>query len=156
MPTSTDKRGGLDPMNRRSFLLSLAASVALAGLRSHAQSTTGRRRVGLIGCGWYGRVDLLRLAQIEPIDVVSLCDVDRAALATTQELVGTLQPTKPKTFADYRAMLAAGGLDIVIVATPDHWHALPALAAIKAGADVYLEKPISVDVIEGEALVAAA
>jgi predicted dehydrogenase len=62
----------------------------------------------------------------------------------------------PRTFGDFRAMLAAGPHDIVLVATPDHWHALPALAAIQAGADVYLEKPIGVDVIEGEALVAAA
>src|SRR6185369_14356849 len=56
----------------------------------------------------------------------------------------------------YREMLASGHHDIVIVATPDHWHALPAIAAMKAGADVYLEKPIGVDVIEGEAMVAAA
>jgi hypothetical protein len=62
----------------------------------------------------------------------------------------------PRTFEDYREMLDSGEHDIVMVATPDHWHALPAIAAMKAGADVYLEKPVSVDVIEGEALVAAA
>ena len=53
-------------------------------------------------------------------------------------------------------MLSSTEHDIIVVATPDHWHALPALAAIKAGADLYLEKPIGVDVIEGEAIVAAA
>jgi predicted dehydrogenase len=62
----------------------------------------------------------------------------------------------PRIYTDYREMLAAGAPDIVIVATPDHWHALPAIAAMRAGSDVYLEKPVSVDVMEGEALVAAA
>jgi predicted dehydrogenase len=72
------------------------------------------------------------------------------------QLVAKHQQTVPRTFTDYREMLAGGAPDIVIVATPDHWHALPAIAAMKAGADVYLEKPIGVDVIEGEAMVAAA
>ena len=66
------------------------------------------------------------------------------------------QQAVPKTFSDYRVMLEAVSHDVVIVGTPDHWHALAAIAAMKAGADVYLEKPVGVDVIEGEALVAAA
>lgn len=145
-------------MDRRAFLSSasaLAALAAAAPLRGQASSKP-RRRVGLIGCGWFGGVDLLRLSQAAPIDVVSLCDVDGKALENTLALVATFQATQPKTYRDYRRMLAPRDLDIVIVATPDHWHALPALAAIEAGADVYLEKPVGVDVIEGEALVAAA
>ena len=62
----------------------------------------------------------------------------------------------PRTYADYRKMLEEKDLDIVLVATPDHWHALAAIAAIEAGAHLYLQKPISVDVIEGEAILAAA
>lgn len=62
----------------------------------------------------------------------------------------------PHLFKDYRKMLADHPFDIVIVGTPDHWHALPMIAACKAGADVYCQKPTSVDVIEGEAMVAAA
>ena len=63
---------------------------------------------------------------------------------------------KPRTYADYREMLKEKDLDIVLVATPDHWHALPMIAAVEAGADVYVQKPISVDVVEGQAMLAAA
>ena len=63
---------------------------------------------------------------------------------------------KPRTYADYREMLKEKDLDIVLIATPDHWHALPMIAAVEAGADVYVQKPISVDVVEGQAMLAAA
>ena len=53
-------------------------------------------------------------------------------------------------------MLAEKDLDIVLIATPDHWHALPMIEAVKAGADIYVQKPISVDVVEGQAMLAAA
>jgi predicted dehydrogenase len=62
----------------------------------------------------------------------------------------------PRTFSDYREMLKQKDLDIVLVATPDHWHALPTIAAVEAGADVWVQKPISVDVVEGQAMLAAA
>jgi predicted dehydrogenase len=62
----------------------------------------------------------------------------------------------PKLYGDYRKMLAENQLDIVLIGSPDHWHALQAIEAIKAGANVYVQKPISVDVMEGEAMVAAA
>jgi predicted dehydrogenase len=63
---------------------------------------------------------------------------------------------RPKVYADYRKMLEEKDLDIVLIATPDHWHALPMIAAMQAGADVYVQKPISVDIIEGQAMLAAA
>jgi predicted dehydrogenase len=63
---------------------------------------------------------------------------------------------KPRTYTDYRKLLAEKDLDIVLIATPDHWHALPMIEAVKSGADVYVQKPISVDVVEGQAMVAAA
>ena len=56
----------------------------------------------------------------------------------------------PRLFADYREMLKDSDLDIVLVGTPDHWHALQMIAAVEAGADVYVQKPISVDIAEGE------
>ena len=62
----------------------------------------------------------------------------------------------PRTYADYREMLKEKDLDIVLIATPDHWHALPMIAAVEAGADIYVQKPISVDVTEGQAMLAAA
>ena len=79
-------------------------------------------------------------------------------LSAAADLVAVRQASKqrPRTFADYRRMLAEKDLDIVLVATPDHWHALPMIAAVEAGADVYVQKPISVDVVEGQAMLAAA
>ena len=145
-------------MNRRKFVSSLAvAGAALAATsRLPGADAKARPKVGVIGCGWYGGVNLGVFARCTNVEVVALCDVNTQHLQKTLQEVARHQTTVPRTYGDYREMLAGGGLDIVIVATPDHWHALPAIAAMKAGADVYLEKPIGVDVIEGEAMVAAA
>jgi predicted dehydrogenase len=147
-------------MNRRDFLqagalggLALPASGAFAAYQ--AEKTP---RVGLIGTGWYGKCDLFRLLQVAPVEVVSLCDVDKAMLADAASQVASRQASKktPRTYSDYRAMLAEKDLDIVLVDTPDHWHALPMIAAMEAGADVWVQKPISIDVAEGQAMVDAA
>jgi predicted dehydrogenase len=144
-------------MNRRTFVSSLAvAGAAAATSRLFSAESKPKARMGIIGCGWYGGVDYEAFARNVDLDVVSLCDPNEHSLQKTLKAVAKHQSSVPRTFADYREMVKAGGLDIVIIGTPDHWHALPAIAAMKAGADVYLEKPISVDVMEGEALVAAA
>jgi len=145
-------------MNRRTFVSSMAAAgaVVATGSRLFAGDSKPRPRVGIIGCGWYGGVNLDAFRRNVGADYVSLCDVNEHSLQKTLQAIATFQTAVPRTFADYREMLDSGPLDIVIVATPDHWHALPAIAAMKAGADIYLEKPVSVDVVEGEALVAAA
>jgi predicted dehydrogenase len=146
-------------MNRRQFLRSVAAGLATTA-SGHALQFSDQKpkRVGLIGSGWYGKCDLLRLLQVAPSEVVSLCDVDRRMLAEAADLVAGRQKSrkKPRTFSDYRAMLREKDLDIVLIATPDHWHALPMIEAVRAGADVYVQKPISVDVIEGSVMLAAA
>src|SRR6476620_3133442 len=146
-------------MNRRHFLQTSAAALAASALRSHAVDFADqKKRVGLIGCGWYGKCDLFRLIQVAPVEVVSLCDVDRKMLAEAADLVSTRQASKkkPRTYGDYRELLKEKDLDIVLIGTPDHWHALPMIAAVEGGADVYVQKPISVDVVEGQAMVAAA
>ena len=145
-------------MNRRTFVSSLAAAgaVVVTGSRLFAETAKPRMRVGIIGCGWYAGVNLDAFTRNVELDVVSLCDVNEVNLQKTLKAVAKFQATAPRTFLDYREMLRSGDHDVVIVATPDHWHALPAIAAMKSGADVYLEKPVGVDVIEGEALVAAA
>jgi predicted dehydrogenase len=146
-------------MNRREFLHTSAAGLALsAAAEAFAFAESKKPRVGLIGCGWYGKSDLFRLIQVAPVEVVSLCDVDKRLLTEAADLVATRQESKkkPRTFADYRQMLKEKDLDIVLVGTPDHWHALPMIAAVQSGVDVYVQKPISVDVVEGQAMVAAA
>ena len=145
-------------MHRRDFLKSSAALCAVGAPVVRRQLADTKKRVGLIGTGWYGKCDLLRLIQVAPVEVVSLCDVDTQMLADAADLVATrqLSKKKPRTYGDYREMLKEKDLDIVLIDTPDHWHALPMIEAVKAGADVWVQKPISVDVVEGQAMLAAA
>jgi predicted dehydrogenase len=146
-------------MRRRDFLVSSGlATLALTSRPGLAALVEAPKRVGLIGSGWYGKCDLLRLLQVAPVDVVSLCDVDSRMLAAAADTVAGRQASgkKPRTFADYREMLAERDLDLVLVATPDHWHALPTIAALEAGADVYVQKPVGVDVVECQAILDAA
>ncbi len=146
-------------MNRRQFVCSSAAGLGLAATRTYADEPgASKKRVGLIGCGWYGKADLFRLIQVAPVEVVSLCDVDKRMLAHAADMVSERQASKkkPRTFHDYRDMLKQKDLDIVLIATPDHWHALPMIAACEAGIDIYVQKPISVDIVEGQAMLAAA
>ena len=152
-------------MHRRQFLAASLASLGvlagggLAAVEEALAAGGGRPlRVGVIGCGWYGKCDVFRLIQVAPVEVVSLCDVDRRMLADAADQVALRQVSKhrPRTYGDWREMLKERDLDLVIIGTPDHWHALQAIGAIEAGAHVYLQKPISVDVREGEAILAAA
>jgi predicted dehydrogenase len=147
-------------MDRRTFLKAGTASLALGALAPRVYAAPGDkvRRVGLIGTGWYGKADLFRLVQVEPVEVVSLCDVDSKMLSEAAEMAASRQKSgkTPRTYSDYRKMLAEKDLDLVLIATPDHWHALPMIEAVKSGIDVYCQKPISVDVVEGQAMLAAA
>jgi predicted dehydrogenase len=154
------------PMNsktfsRREFMKLSSSSLALASLGWMSFTNIGNKeplKVALIGCGWYGKNDLLRLIQIANVEVVALCDVDENHLQETRALVLQRQPMKssPMLYKHYEELLSQHQLDIVVIGTPDHWHALQAIAAIESGAHVYLQKPISVDVLEGEAVVATA
>ena len=148
-------------MNRRHFIKTSAAGLAASTLSEDALSAVidgPPKRVGLIGTGWYGKADLFRLIQVAPVEVVSLCDVDKQLLKEAADMVSTRQKSgkRPRTYADYREMLANKDLDIVLIATPDHWHALNMIEAVKAGADIYVQKPISVDIREGQAMLQAA
>ena len=146
-------------ISRRRLLGTAAGSLAF-GLLGEAGATAVAkpRRVGLIGAGWYGKSDLWRLVQVAPIEIAAIADPDRNQLSSAVEIAKQRQKsgTAPRTYGDYRNMLAAHEFDIVLIGSPDHWHALHGIAAMEAGADVYLQKPISVDVLEGEAILAAA
>jgi len=151
---------GLPNVSRRRFLQTASAALAFSSLGVYGLDLVHRktRRVGLIGAGWYGKSDLWRLVQVAPVEIAAICDPDQQMLAGAQKIASERQPSgkTPQGYADYRDMLREHELDIVIVGSPDHWHALHAIAAMEAGADVYLQKPISVDVLEGEAILAAA
>jgi predicted dehydrogenase len=148
-------------INRRKFLQGATASIALASLSANGMGLSHPMksyRVGLIGAGWYGKSDLFRLIQVADVEVVAVCDVDKQILTAAGQLVSQRQKSGkvPKLYGDYRKMLAENKLDLVLIGSPDHWHALQAIDAVKSGAHVYVQKPISVDVMEGEAMVAAA
>jgi predicted dehydrogenase len=148
-------------MNRRHFIKGTSASLFLSSFGSYGFEyfkNEKAKRVGLIGAGWYGTSDLFKLIQVANVEVIAICDVDQNHLNEVSELVAQRQKSgkKPKLYTDYRKMLDKNNLDIVLIGTPDHWHALQCISALKAGAHVYVQKPTSVDVMEGEAMVAAA
>jgi len=148
-------------INRRRFLQGASATLALTALGAQGMDLVNplkAYRVGLIGTGWYGKSDLFRLIQVTDVDVVALCDPDKNQLAAAGKLVSQRQKSgkTPKLYGDYQKMLAENEMDIVLIGSPDHWHSLQMIDAVKAGANVYVQKPISVDVMEGEAMVAAA
>lgn len=157
-------------MQRRKFLTTTAAATAMTttGLLNqtralgavHTFDESKKYRVGLIGTGWYGKVDLFRLMAVagDEVEVVGLCDVDKNMLSEAAKLTVERQKSdkQPALYGDYRKLLADQDLDIAIVGTPDHWHALPMIEACQAGCDVYVQKPVGVDFIEGESMVAAA
>src|SRR5690348_3956665 len=130
-------------MNRREFLqtstLGLAAGAAFGQAQEYDRDK--QRRVGLIGCGWYGKSDLFRLVQVAPVEIVSLCDVDKKNLNEAADWAEQRQASKkrPRLFSDYREMLKQKDLDIVEIATPDHWHALPMIEACRSGVDIYVQ-----------------
>ena len=142
-------------MKRRDFLAAGAAGTMLGGYFINAQEK--KPRVGLIGCGWYGKSDLCRLIQVAPVEVVSLCDVDKKMLEGAAELIASRQQSKkqPRTFGDYRQMLKEKDLDIVLVGTPDHWHSTISIDAMNAGKDVYCEKPMVQQLAEGKQVIDA-
>jgi predicted homoserine dehydrogenase-like protein len=110
-------------MDRRQFLqrsgLGLAAASLMKAPSFSAELADQKKRVGLIGSGWYGKVDLLRLVQIAPVEVVSLCDVDSKMLSEAADIVASRQISKkkPRTYSDYREMLKEKDLDIVLSRT---------------------------------------
>jgi predicted dehydrogenase len=146
-------------MNRRTFLQSAAAASALAAffIRAKGAEKSGRKyRTALVGCGWWGG-NIVGVAMASgQCEMVGLCDVDTRQLDPMAERVTKLTGDQPRKYRDYRELLAKEKPEIVIVATPDHWHALPTIAAVKAGAHVYVEKPIAHTIAEGRAMVNAA
>lgn len=140
-------------MNRRSFLRHGLAMSAFPAI--HAQ-TRGKYRTALIGSGWWGTNILREAIRSGACQVVALCDVDENQLKTALAEVNKLTSDQPKLYRDYRELLAKENIQIAIVATPDHWHPLCTIAAIEAGAHVYVEKPIGHTILEGRAMVNAA
>ena len=115
-------------------------------------SPNDRIQVGLIGCKGMGFANLLSILKNSEVEVVALCDVDENVLREKTSELEKAEIKKPKWYSDYRKMLEDKDVDIVIIATPDHWHCLQLVDSVDAGKDVYCEKPIANSVAECEVM----
>jgi predicted dehydrogenase len=146
------------PLNRRRFLRNSA--LVGAGLTAAPFILTAdpnkKFRTALIGSGWWGKNILKEAVASGRVKVVALCDVDSGIREVAGEQVHDLSGDQPKLYHDYRELLEKEKPEIVIIATPDHWHALQTIAAVKAGAHVFVEKPTGHTVKESRAMLRAA
>jgi predicted dehydrogenase len=146
----------MTPIRRRRFLkTSLGAAAALAaapGVLSAATAPDRKLRFGLIGCGWYGMVDVEAAFKVGGVEVVGVCDVDSTHLDQVADKIAKLQGARPRTFKHHADLLALDGLEALIIASPPHWHALHLIAALERGLDVYCEKPLAYDIRECRAM----
>src|SRR6185503_15303647 len=157
-----------DRISRRKLIGESAAAIGAGWIASgvHAESITPSRKkrvsandkviIGLIGAGGMGQHNTNVASEKPEVEVAAICDVDEAHLPDPVKRAQQKFGRAPKTFKDFRQLLEMKDIDAVIIGTPDHWHALPTIAACEAGKDVYCEKPISHDIVEGQAMVAAA
>ena len=143
----------MQPTSRRKFVW-ISSLACLA--RPRSVSAAEKIRVGLIGCGGISRADLTAFLSYPEVDCPVVCDVDDAQLAKGIALVEKLRGRRPDTVKDFRRVIERKDVDVVLVCTPDHWHALPTVLACQEGKDVYVEKPLATTVAEGRAMVEAA
>ena len=140
--------------SRRSFLQNAGASVAASAVLKHSQSygatASERVRVGVIGCGTQGGAHIRSLSGLKGAQIVYVADIDRDRLSKAENESGGA-----KGVSDFRRILDDQSIDAVTIATPDHWHVPVALLALAAGKHVYVEKPCSHNIREGQLLVAA-
>ncbi|MFQ6131759.1 MAG: Gfo/Idh/MocA family protein [Armatimonadota bacterium] len=139
-------------LNRRKFVTAAAAGVAAARATDRAPGANERIGVGFIGVGNRGGQLLKATLPNEDVDVVALCDVYQPYLDKWTDQVGG----EVARHRDFRELIERDDVDAVVIATPDHWHALQTIAACAAGKDVYVEKPLSITIVEGRRMVEAA
>jgi predicted dehydrogenase len=141
------------PITRRSFTAATAATtLALSTANSRAVGANDRIHLGFIGVGNRGSQLLDAFLHHSDKEVVAFCDVYEPYLARANEKLDR----KAETYGDFRKLIDRKDIDGVVVAIPDHWHAIPMITACDAGKDVYVEKPLSITIHEGRRMVEAA
>ncbi|MHB8971365.1 MAG: Gfo/Idh/MocA family protein [Pirellulaceae bacterium] len=147
-------------LTRRQFLHRSAAAAAVLGLpQVAAPSVLGANsaiRVGVLGCGNRGNYHIDRFSAQEGVVVAAVCDPDRQRLAAAATRIKDTFRNEPAQYVNVHEMLDKAQLDVVAVATMQYWHALPTIWACQAGKDVYVEKPLSHFIREGQLMVRAA
>ena len=147
-------------INRRRFLKHAAGAISFPYVVSSSALGAGggiaaseRITVGCVGVGPQGTGVMGNFLRQKNARVVAVCDVKDPVLKAAQERVnGHYQGTGCAAYKDFRDVMARDDIDVVLAATPDHWHVLIALAAIKSGKDVYLEKPMGLSLAQDQAL----
>ncbi len=144
-------------MKRREFIIKSSAGGLVATAFPNIMLAKKHKvySVALIGSGWWGMNILTTAIASGTVKVVALCDVDQRQLDAATQKLSSLTSDTPRLYKDYREMLEKVKPEIAIVATPDHWHALPVIKALETGCDVYMEKPIGHTINEGKAIIAA-
>ena len=137
-------------LHRRDFVRAAAVSMT-AGSYSRVVGANDRVQLGLIGCGGRGRGVMGTFVKTEQVNVAAVCDVYGERIDRARQIAA-----EAKSFGDHRKLLEMKQLDAVLIATPDHWHALTAIDALNAGKDVYCEKPLTLRIEEGPPIVKAA
>jgi predicted dehydrogenase len=152
----------MSPLSRRSFFGAAVAApfVCTSAVRGQ-DAASNKLTLGFIGVGTMGRGHLGGFLGRRDVEVVAVCDVVKERLDSAKEMVERRYADRLKSgqyrgvraVADFRELLALPGLDAVVIATPDHWHAMPAILAARAGKHIYCEKPLTQNVAEGRQLV---
>lgn len=145
-------------IQRRQFIRGSlgAATLGATSIRTVASSPNDRTGISLIGINGMGHGHLRNLTKRSDVRIVSLCDVDQSVLDRGVETVAESHRERPKLATDFREVLQDPDVDAVVIATPHHWHCPIAIPALKAGKDIYLEKPASHVFQEGRAMVETA
>ncbi len=146
--------------SRRGFLKTSGASLALgltaANYRAAVAAPSDKIRMGFIGLGGMGTGRLKEFMRYDDVTPVAVCDVDSKHLAHAVTEVENRRETTPGAYADFRELIARSDIDGVMIATPDHWHALTTIEAMEAGKDVFVEKPLCHSINEGREMVETA
>ncbi len=149
-------------LSRRQFISRTGATTLGLGLAigprafARSQGANGKLVLGLIGCGGMGRANMNHFMKLDGVEIAAVCDVDAKHVEDAVQDVTKAGRREPRRYSDFRRLLEQKDVDAVIIATPDHWHALPFIAACEADKDIYCEKPISHSFVEARAMLAAA
>ncbi len=136
--------------------MAVGAGLAMAGPASRVLGANDRIRLAVIGTGGQGWGHMQYFSDLEGVEVVAICDADKAHLEDRAKLLEEKTGARPKTYVDMREVFDDNSIDAITSATPNFWHALLTIWACQAGKDVYIEKPVSHNIWEGRQMVKAA
>ncbi len=150
--------------SRRALLKSASAAVAAplvftSALRG-ANAPSNRINIGVIGTGRMGSGDMMEVMGFGDVSIIAVCDVDRRRAALAKQRVETFYATRSAAgaykgctaYGDFRELVARPDIDAVMICTPEHWHALAGMAAARAGKDIFVQKPLTMSLVEGRVL----